>query len=445
VYAEVDMIARFAPDATLPRQVLVEARIPSRRLPDPAADVTAQLDALSGARLDGKRIVIGVGSRGIDRITDVVRATAAFVRARGGEPIVIPAMGNHGGATDEGQAEILAGLGVTEATVGAIVHPRMTTTQIAVTPSGVPVHVALEALEADGVLLVNRVKPHTDFESTIIGSGLLKMCAIGFGKSEGAAACHRAAIRLGLEKVLLEVSQAVLGSLKVMAGIALVEDGHHQLTRLEVMPAAAIAAREGALLAEARNLMPALPFERIDVLVIDNIGKDISGAGMDTNIIGRGIDGLPRASRRSDIGAIYVRGLTPASHGNAIGLGMADVCSKRVVDSLDPEAMFTNALSAMTPTTAKIPLHFSSDRDCLRAAIRFSGTEAESAGIVRVRSTLALDRFVASENYVSQIADRGDLSIVSDPVAWEFDGAGDFDTANDLLASGAKAASSSHV
>jgi hypothetical protein len=438
------MIARFAPDATLPRQLLVEARIPSRPLADPAAEVTAQLHAMPDMRLHGKRIVIGVGSRGIDRIVDVVRATVAFVRARGGEPIVIPAMGNHGGATDDGQAEILAGLGVTEATVGATIHPRMTTKQVGVTASGVPVYVAEEALEANGVVLVNRIKPHTDFESTIIQSGLLKMCAIGFGKSEGAAACHRAALRLGLEKTLLEVSQAVLGSLKVMAGIALVEDGHHQLSRLEVMEANSIASREGALLAEARNLMPALPFERIDVLVIDNIGKDISGAGMDTNIIGRGIDGLPRASRRSDIGAIYVRGLTPASHGNAIGLGMADVCSKRVVDSLDPEAMFTNALSAMTPTTAKIPLHFASDRDCLRAAIRFSGTEAATAGIVRVQNTLALDRFIVSENYVQQIADRGDLSIVSEPTAWQFDGTGDFDTASDLLTAGKAAASGSH-
>jgi hypothetical protein len=438
------MIERFAPDAALPRQLLVEARIPSRRLADPAAEVTAQLHAMPDTRLHGKRIVIGVGSRGIDRITDVVRATVAFVRAHGGDPIVIPAMGNHGGATDDGQAEILAGLGVTEETVGATIHPRMTTKQVGVTPSGVPVHVAMEALEADGVMLINRIKPHTDFESTVIQSGLLKMCAIGFGKSEGAAACHRAAQRLGFEKVLLEVSHAVLGSLKAIAGIALVEDGHHQLTRLEVMPAAAIAAREGALLAEARAMMPALPFDRIDVLVIDNIGKDISGAGMDTNIIGRGIDGLPRASRRSDIGAIYVRGLTPASHGNAIGLGMADVCSKRVVDSLDPEAMFTNALSAMTPTTAKIPLHFASDRDCLRAAIRFSGSEAASAGIVRVQNTLALDRFIASENYVSQIADRGDLSIVSEPTAWQFDGTGDFDAASDLLSSGKTAASGSH-
>jgi hypothetical protein len=428
------MIERFAPDRTLSRQVLVEASIPSQRLDDPGSVVTAQLAAVLGEeRLDGKRIAIGVGSRGIDRIPDVVRAVAAFVRGRGGEPFVVPAMGNHGGATAEGQAEILAELGVTEATVCAPLRPRMTTREVARTPKGIPVHVAAEALDADGVLLVNRVKPHTDFESATCGSGILKMAAIGLGKSEGAAACHRAAIRYGLETVLPEVARLVVANLRLIAAVALIEDGRHQLARVDVLPAGEIEAREAALLAEARAFMPALPFERIDVLVIDQMGKDISGAGMDTNIIGRGIDGLPRASRRADVGAIYVRGLTSASHGNAIGLGLADVVSNRLVESLDAEAMFTNALSAMTPTTAKVPLHFASDRDCLRAAVRFSGSEAESAGIVRIRSTLALDRFVASETYAPLIANRSDLQIVSDPMEWRFDERGDFDPDSDLL------------
>jgi hypothetical protein len=429
------MIDRFAPDAALPRQVLVEARIASRRLADPASAVTAQLDGLWGAtRFDGRRIAIGVGSRGIDRIADVVRATAAAIRARGGEPMVVPAMGNHGGATDEGQASILDGLGISEATVGAPIRPLMTTREVARTPSGVPVHVAAEALDADGVVVVNRVKPHTDFESTRVGSGLLKMLAIGFGKSEGAAACHRGAQRLGLERVLLEVSEAALATLPVVAGLALIEDGKHALARVEAVSKAAIVDREPALLAEAAALMPALPFPRIDVLVIDRLGKDISGAGMDPNIIGRGVDGLPRPSRRSDVGAIYVRGLTPASHGNAIGMGMADVVSTNLVDSLDRDALFTNALSSMTPTTAKTPVHFSSDRHCLRAALRFAGSDAAEAGIVRIRSTIALDRFIASEIYAAEIAGRDDLEVLSDPADWPFDANGNFDEARDPLA-----------
>lgn len=433
------MIDRFAPDATLPRQVLVDARVVSRRLEDAGGAARGELDrvllaAHGPSGLSGRRIAIAVGSRGIDRLPDVVSGAIASVRALGGDPVVFPAMGNHGGATDEGQVGILEGLGITEAAIGAPIRPRMTTRQMGVTESGVPVHVAAEALEADGVVVINRVKPHTDFESTRIGSGLLKMCAIGIGKSEGAAACHRGAIRLGLERVLLEVSAAVLGHLNVLAAVGLVEDGRHQLARLEAMPAAAISEREIALLAEARALMPALPFERIDVLVIDAMGKDISGAGMDTNIIGRGVDGMPRASRRSDIGAIYVRGLTPASHGNAIGLGMADVVSKRLVDAMDRDAVFTNALSSITPTTAKVPVHFDSDRTCLRAAIRFSGTDAPAAGIVRIRSTLALDRFIASETYAAEIAGRSDLEAVSDPADWTFDGEGNFDRQQDLLA-----------
>jgi hypothetical protein len=428
------MIARFAPDAPLPRQVLVEATIPSRRLDDPARDVAAQLaQVVSPAAVRGRRIAIGAGSRGIDRIAEVVRETVSFVRQHGGEPFVIPVMGNHGGATDHGQAEILEGIGITEATVGAPIRPRMDTREVARTSDGTPVFVAEEALDADGVILVNRVKPHTDFQSDVVGSGLIKMSAIGIGKSEGAAACHRAALKLGLERVLPAVSRVVRAHLNLVCGVALVEDGLHQLSKVEVVAPAAIEAREAALLGEARALMPALPFERIDVLVIDRIGKDISGAGMDPNIIGRGINGQPFARRRADVGAIFVRGLTPASHGNAIGIGMADVTTRALVDSMDPEAVFTNALSSVTPVTAKTPMFFNSDRDCLTAAVRISGADADRSGIVRIRSTLALDRFVASETYLDEIADRSDLRVVSDPLPWAFDAAGNLDSARDPM------------
>ena len=261
----------------------------------------------------------------------------------------MPVMGNHGGSTAEGQQGILEGLGITEATVGAPIRPRMDTRLVGHTAAGTPVYVSEEALAADGVILVNRVKPHTDFESTRLGSGILKMAAIGLGRSEGAAACHRAAGRLGFEAVLPAVAQVIFQHVKMVAAVAIVEDGLHQLARVEAIAPAAIPEREAALLAEARALMPALPFPRIDVLVIDAMGKDISGAGMDTNIIGRGVDGRPFATRRSDVGAIWVRSLTPASHGNAIGIGLADVASKSLVDSIDPDSIFVNALSSMTP------------------------------------------------------------------------------------------------
>jgi hypothetical protein len=305
---------------------------------------------------------------------------------------------------------------------------------VASTAAGTPVYVSEEAMAADGVILVNRIKPHTDFESTRLGSGILKMAAIGLGRSEGAAACHRAAGRLGFEAVLPAVAQVVFAHVKMVAAIGIVEDGLHHLARVEAIAPAAIADREAALLAEARALMPSLPFPRIDVLVIDAMGKDISGAGMDTNIIGRGVDGRPFATRRSDVGAIWVRSLTPASHGNAIGIGLADVASKSLVDAIDPDSIFVNALSSMTPGTAKTPMYFGTDRECLKAAVRFSGSDAGDAGIVRIKSTLALDRFVVSETYRDEIAQRRDLRIVSEPEPLTFDGAGNFAMADDPLA-----------
>jgi Domain of unknown function (DUF362) len=430
------MPVRFAPDATFPRQLVVEADVPSNRLADPAGALAAQLTALLADEADalfGKRIAIGAGSRGIDRIPEVIRTVVTVLKAKGALPFILPVMGNHGGATAEGQAGILDGLGITEATVGAPIRPRMDTRLVASTPAGTPVYVSEEAMAADGVILVNRIKPHTDFESTRLGSGILKMAAIGLGRSEGAAACHRAAGRLGFEAVLPAVAQVVFAHVKMVAAVGIVEDGLHHLARVEAIAPAAIADREAALLGEARALMPALPFPRIDVLVIDAMGKDISGAGMDTNIIGRGVDGRPFATRRSDVGAIWVRSLTPASHGNAIGIGLADVASKSLVDSIDPDSIFVNALSSMTPNTAKTPMYFPTDRECLKAAVRFSGSDAGDAGIVRIKSTLALDRFVVSETYRAEIASRSDLRIVSEPEALTFDGAGNFETTADPL------------
>ena len=429
------MPVRFAPDATFPRQLVVEADVPSNRLADPAGALAGQLAALVQAdAVRGKRIAVGAGSRGIDRIPEVIRTVVTVLKENGALPFILPVMGNHGGATAEGQAGILEGLGITEATVGATVRPRMDTRLVASTAAGTPVYVSEEAMAADGVILVNRIKPHTDFESTRLGSGILKMAAIGLGRSEGAAACHRAAGRLGFEAVLPAVAQVVFAHVKMVAAIGIVEDGLHHLARVEAIAPAAIADREAALLAEARALMPSLPFPRIDVLVIDAMGKDISGAGMDTNIIGRGVDGRPFATRRSDVGAIWVRSLTPASHGNAIGIGLADVASKSLVDSIDPDSIFVNALSSMTPNTAKTPMYFPTDRECLKAAVRFSGSDAGDAGIVRIKSTLALDRFVVSETYRDEIAQRRDLRIVSEPEPLTFDGAGNFAMADDPLA-----------
>jgi hypothetical protein len=309
--------------------------------------------------------------------------------------------------------------------------------EIARSPLGLRVLSARDAVEADAVVLVNRVKPHTDFASPDLGSGLLKMCAIGLGKVEGAFECHRAASRLGYPAMIREVARVVVEKLPVLLGVALVEDARHRLARVEAFTGPEFAAGEPELLRQARAWMPSIPFPEIDVLVVDELGKNISGAGMDTNIIGRGVDGLPREDRRTTARCLYVRSLTPESHGNAVGVGMADVVSSRLLAEMDEHATYMNALSAMTPSMVRKPMHFDHDADCLRAALRIAGVGPDEARIVRVRNTLALDRFVVSTPLESAVRDRGDLRVVVPPRDWSFTAEGDLDPAQDLLAGAA--------
>ena len=419
----------------LPAQMLVEARLPSHALESPGAEAAGRLDALlAGVDCRDQRIAVASGSRGIDRIAEVVRAVVATLKARGARPFIVPAMGSHGGGTAEGQVELLGEFGIDEKTMGAPLRPSMDVVEVGRTPVGEPVFTAREALEADGVVLVNRVKPHTDFESVRLGSGLVKMTAIGLGKVEGAAAAHRAARRYGYEEAISAAARVVRSRLKLLAGVALLEDPHHRLAMVEVVPAAEIEAWEPALLAQARAWMPALPFPEVDILILDEIGKNISGAGMDTNVVGRGVDGLPFRAARSRAKNIYVRGLTPESHGNAVGVGLAEVVRSRVIDEMDSRASYTNALSAMTPATVRVPMHFDTDAECLKAVLRVAGADPEKPRIVRVRNTLAVDRFVASEAYAAEVAERDDLTVVVPPRPWALDAQGNFDPATDLLA-----------
>jgi hypothetical protein len=418
---------------SLPPQLLVEAQWERHALADPASETATRLDlALSGFDWKGRRFAVAVGSRGIDKIDVVARAAVNWLKSRGAAPFVIPAMGSHGGSTPEGQKDVLASLGVTEQSVGAPIDPSLETIELGRTPGGVRVLTSRVAFEADATLIINRVKPHTDFVSEEIGSGLRKMCVIGLGKADGAFESHRAVSRLGYHTVLKEVSGVVLDKYPALFGLALVEDGYHCLAHIEALHGGRIAEREPALLGMARKWMPSLPFPEIDVLIVDEMGKNISGAGMDTNIIERGFDEPPPAYK-TNVGAIYVRRLTPESHGNAIGIGMADVASSKLVSEIDKQSTYTNALSAMSPATVRIPMHFESDRECLLAAARIAGADPAKARIVRVRNTLALDRFVATENYVEEISRRKEFRVLRDASEWRFTSEGDLDPGADLL------------
>jgi hypothetical protein len=380
----------------------------------------------------GKRVAVAVGSRGIDRIAEMAGTVVQWLRSQGATPFIMPAMGSHGGATPEGQRGVLATYGVTESAMLAPIEASMEVVELGETVSDVPVVVSSVALGADAVILINRIKPHTDFGSPVLGSGLLKMSAIGLGKAEGAFRCHRAASIHGHEAVIRAVSSVVLPRLPRPYGIGLVEDGAHQLSRIALMRGHDIAEREPELYAKARAWMPALPLEQIDVLVVDQIGKNISGAGMDTNIIGRGVDGQPMAGRRSQIRVIYARGITPESKGNAVGIGLADIASRALVEAMDPISTYTNAVSALTPATARIPIHFGSDADCLGAAIRISAADLSNVRIARIRNTLALDRIVLSEACLPLLSPQ--VEVLVPPSEWTFGADGNFEASSDLLA-----------
>ncbi len=400
--------------------MLVEARLQSHPLTDIVGETNAQMDRLfSQVPLNGKQVAVAVGSRGIDQLPLIVRTVVERLRSYGAQPFIFPAMGSHGGGTSEGQRMMLESLGVTEESAGAPINSTMETIDLGHSSQGIRLVASRPAIEASAILFINRIKPHTDFTSTRqIGSGLRKMCLIGLGKIEGAFEYHRAARRIGFESMLLEVSSEILGRVPNIFGLGLIEDGYHHLARIEGLHGAEFASREPELYALADQWMPRLPFKEVDVLIIDEIGKNISGAGMDPNVTGRDIHGIPRTDRRTIINTIFVRDLTPESHGNAIGLGYADLVSARLVAEMNRPITYTNSLSSMTPASVRIPMHYETDEECLAAAVRMSGQTAPEARLVKIRNTLALNRLVVSEHYAEEIAGRSDLTVLEKLTAW---------------------------
>ncbi len=371
----------------------------------------------------GARIAVGVGSRGISNLAAVVRATVDVLRAAGAEPFLLPAMGSHGGATPEGQVGVLAEYGVTEAI--APIRAAMETEVVATTGDGVPVHVSVEALRADGVVLINRIKPHTDFGPPL-GSGIVKMLAIGLGKKNGAAACHQAIGLLGHERVIRSVGRAVLPRIRFLAGIALLEDARHATARVDVLGPEDLEAREELLHAEAKRLMPALPFDDCDLLVVDRLGKDISGAGMDPNIIGRNVHGytsnLREMKAKPVIRRLFVRDLTPETHGNAIGIGMADATTVRVANAVDPRVTLLNAWTALSLNSYKIPPAFENDREAVEACLAtVPRPDGRPPRVMRIADTLSLERVDVSEAYAGEL---GAFETLGPAREMEFDDAG---------------------
>jgi hypothetical protein len=411
---------------TFPRLCLVRQKFPDRRIPDVAAEVRREL-ARSGfaARLKpGSRVAIGVGSRGIHNIATIVRSAVAYWKEQGMRPFLFPAMGSHGAASAEGQAEVLAHYGIVEETMGCPVVSRLDVVSLGKTAYGIEAFMDKQAYDSDGVMLVGRVKWHTDFAGKI-ESGLFKMMAIGLGKFAGARHYHVYAYRLGLEHVIRSVGRQVLASGKILGGLAVLEDANHNTAKLDAVPVEQMEQREEENLALAKSWMARVPFD-LDILTLDEIGKNISGAGMDTKVVNRGVNGeynpwpeTPRFLR------LFLRDLSALTYNSAVGLGMADVVHDRLVNRIDWEPTIINSLTANTPACIRTPIHFPTDRECLEriwpTVGKFDPSEVTFGWI---RNTMELGRLALSENLRAAIEARPDLEIEA-MVDFEFDGSGD--------------------
>ncbi len=417
------------PDSSLmaaPRMARVRQNFPRSAPLDPRAVLKAEFEKVRARIKPGSRIAVGVGSRGIAHLAEIVLAVLDNLRAAGAQPFIIPAMGSHGGATPEGQVEILASYGITEAAMGAPIRGSLEVRQVGTSEGGLPVFCSVEALGAEGVALVNRIKPHTDFGGTL-GSGLVKMAVIGLGKRTGAAAMHAAASRLGHERVIRDMAGVLFQAAPILCGVAILEDQWHDTARLIVAPGEGIQAVEAQWVAEARRLMPRLPFDEIDLLIVDRIGKDISGSGMDPNVTGRRVQGysasLAREGRPAPfIRRVFVRDLTPGTHGNAIGIGLADATTLRLVRAMDARVTYLNALTALTPQSVKIPMHFETDREAIgRMLASLAIPEARAARVVRIGDTLALAELEVSEELLAEARRNPELSVSGSAGEMEFD------------------------
>ncbi|ARI78667.1 nickel pincer cofactor-dependent isomerase, group 22 [Halobacillus mangrovi] len=373
----------------------------------------------------GMEIAITVGSRGIANIPEIVHSVGAEIKKRGAIPFIIPAMGSHGGATAEGQVEVLKGLGVTEESTGCEIRSSMDVVEVGKTEDGIPVYTDKHAYHADGIIVMGRVKAHTDFKNTI-ESGILKMASIGMGKHKQALALHTYGIK-GIRDMMPYVGEVAVAKTNTLFGIAIVENAHEEIAIIEAILPDHIKTREAELLTESFEMMPRLPVERMDILVVDEIGKNYSGTGMDTNIIGRiRVLGVNEPESPS-VKYLIASKLSEASHGNALGIGLADLTTKRLFDEIDFTAMNENVVTSTFLDRAKIPIVLENDEGALKAALRATwGVKDEEARIVRIPNTLHIGELYVSEVIYNELKSNESFEVLEEPAEMAFDKDGYF-------------------
>ncbi len=403
-------------EVELPKVALVEQRVEG---PDAIPDIRESVrEALKEVDLPTGSVAIGVGSRGVAKIGEVVAALVEALKEAGAEPFIVPAMGSHGASTAEGQAEVLRHLGVSEERMGCPVRATMEAVRIGETPAGAPVYMDRNAYEADSVVVVNRIKPHTAFRGTV-ESGPTKMLAIGLGKQRGAYSIHSQ----GWEKIhrtIPDAARVAVESGKVAFGLATIENADEEPSRIVAIPAEKLEEAEAPLLEEAKRNLARLPFDELDVLVVDEIGKNISGDGADPNVTGR--YPTTAASGGPEVERMVYLDLTEETGGNANGLGMADVVTERLASKMERSATYMNALTSTTPAPVKTPMVMPTDEMAVAAALTMcAGVSPPNARLVRIKNTIKLRRILVSEALLDEVERDERLRVVEGPHPMSFD------------------------
>jgi hypothetical protein len=417
------IVADLLKETVLPRMVRARQAFPARSVRDVAGALREELrkPAIAGSVRKGMRVAVAVGSRGMAEIPLIVSVVVQELKSLGAEPFIVPGMGSHGGATAEGQTKVLASLGVTEGSAGCPIVSSMEVVELGALDNGLPVYMDSHAMRADGIVVVNRVKPHTAFSGSI-ESGMVKMITIGLGKQKGADSCH--AFGFGrMERNMLDMAKVKLARAPFLFGVGTVENPFDEVANIVAVPAGELIEAETRLLAEARENMPGILLRPLDVLVVDRMGKEISGSGMDPNITGRAsnpfIDVTPFITR------IAVLDLTGASHGNAVALGLADITTRRLFDKVDLESTYANVLTSTVTRSGMIPLVMETDSLAIRAAVKTcNAVDPGRIRMVRIPDTLHLGEIHFSECMLDEALQNPRISVLGPPGDIAFDAEG---------------------
>ena len=405
-----------------PKMYRIRQRFDNAKVENIGKAVHVELRKLSLTSIrPGHRVAITGGSRGIANIAGILKAVVEHLKTFDAQPFIFPAMGSHGGATAEGQIAVLEQLGITESYLNAPILSSMDVVEIARTGDDVPVFVDQNALAADHIVVVNRIKSHTKFKGPI-ESGLMKMMAIGMGKLKGAEFYHKAAIQHTFPKIITDAARMVIRSTPVLCALGIVENAYGKTSLVSAMPSDEIEKKEKELLLFSKKLMARLPFNDIDLLIVDEMGKDVSGVGIDPNVTGRNRDLLGVFDHPVRVKRLFVRDLTAKSKGNAVGIGLADITTQRLVDKIDYDATYKNCITGISPEKAAVPMHFKTDRKGIEVGLGSMGLiPPEKSKIVRIKNTNRLETVAVSEAFADELQQRSDLEILGEPQPMEFD------------------------